>query len=554
MSANINIKNWSTNEVTVSVTNPSNMGGLANLNGNLAPGAANPATGNITMENTGSGEATFDITFTNTANGTSIGVVSFIWNNAYNLASNSNPGVLVADWINPSSTNTLSQAWLSVMILPFSLNWSQVAWSQWMCNFPNQKLNQMCIPGTHDSGTYMQQLSPTANGIEGDFTNNAVPQVVQTQSVSIAQQLSAGARFLDIRPGGLINQSNPFATTLYHIHSPDASTIISCAPLSAMLSDIAAFATANPKEIVIIYLSHFAVNNVIDNVENFVIAGTGGVAAIPLPNISYTPPWTNQQINTPQINAIKLAALYQVYEALSNFMLSGSVQANSTLSQIWKSNPGRNVIVMVDCTDDIEFGQAAGQINVLHPELFWPITSTNSLLTFSGVDSYADVDTIPGLLAWLQSANIPTSLPIGNQFSILQCQLTASGTDVLNDIKIALEGATIIAPPSPPAPSTAGNIISDIGWVLDPPGHLFSTFVQAGEAGVQAALPTAAAYANIPMAISSNPAVRQLLSICVNPAGQYAQPFATNANIFITDNYDGAPTNWAIASNLYRDS
>jgi hypothetical protein len=47
------------------------------------------------------------------------------------------------------------------------------------------------------------------------------------------------------------------------------------------------------------------------------------------------------------------------------------------------------------------------------------------------------------------------------------------------------------------------------------------------------------------------------IALCASPvvfAGGYAQSFAANANIFITDNYDGASTNWAIASNLYRAS
>lgn len=59
----------------------------------------------------------------------------------------------------------------------------QVDTKNWMAKYPNRSLTQLNIPGTHDTGTY------GGNGEEG----------TRCQSLTLAQQLDAGVRFLDLR-------------------------------------------------------------------------------------------------------------------------------------------------------------------------------------------------------------------------------------------------------------------------------------------------------------------------------------------------------------------
>ena len=59
----------------------------------------------------------------------------------------------------------------------------QIDTQRWMANYPERRLTQVNLPGTHDTGTY------GGNGEMG----------TRCQELTIAQQLEAGVRFLDLR-------------------------------------------------------------------------------------------------------------------------------------------------------------------------------------------------------------------------------------------------------------------------------------------------------------------------------------------------------------------
>lgn len=77
------------------------------------------------------------------------------------------------------------------------------AYSTWMSAFADEtRLEQMNIPGTHDSATwnYTQAVQEAlANVTAGDGEITYPPEVFRCQSASIAESLNAGVRFFDLR-------------------------------------------------------------------------------------------------------------------------------------------------------------------------------------------------------------------------------------------------------------------------------------------------------------------------------------------------------------------
>ncbi len=159
----INIKNWTSLPVDVAVSNINNMGNGLNpsaLGGTLPPDTMVPPNGeNAYLESSGFEQSTFNLTFSFADNQQVIGHINFTEDSStYNLA-NDNSGVLMCSWFNPISGDGLNQAYISIAVLPFTLNWTT-----WMSNWPglgNLQLGQLCIPGTHDSGSRMPPNTPS---------------------------------------------------------------------------------------------------------------------------------------------------------------------------------------------------------------------------------------------------------------------------------------------------------------------------------------------------------------------------------------------------------
>lgn len=123
----------------------------------------------------------------------------------------------------------------------------------WMSQYQNFSLNQLVIPGTHDSGAYRVEelipgLSPDASTIsflplwlqKGVAANWAV-----TQNESIGRQLWRGYRYFDMRLCG-------YGNTVYACHG------VYTAPLATMLNDIESFFKSpdTSHEVIILDFNH----------------------------------------------------------------------------------------------------------------------------------------------------------------------------------------------------------------------------------------------------------------------------------------------------------
>jgi hypothetical protein len=74
---------------------------------------------------------------------------------------------------------------------PDNSNWMR----QLMAAKPDVKLNQITMPGSHDAGMYVDNTSKVATGA----AHQGAGDKALTQRLSIAKQLSAGARYFDLR-------------------------------------------------------------------------------------------------------------------------------------------------------------------------------------------------------------------------------------------------------------------------------------------------------------------------------------------------------------------
>jgi hypothetical protein len=181
----------------------------------------------------------------------------------------------------------------------------------WMWNLRTHigdtALNQLLIPGTHDSGTY-----------------NMIG-LAQTQEDSISRQLEAGIRHLDLRVGR-------FDDALRIHHSGDFTTGLT---LSGVLGDVASFLSSHPNEVVILDCSHFISSEAADN---------------------YT--FTRQDYQE----------LYnEVYDALSPYLVPNSIKPTSTLNDIWATGDNTHgfAVVNVDSNSDENWAYI-NKIELLH--------------------------------------------------------------------------------------------------------------------------------------------------------------------------------------------
>jgi hypothetical protein len=105
--------------------------------------------------------------------------------------------------------------------------------NKWMDDprFDDMKLHQLCLPGTHDSATYLLPQS----GIED--------QISKTQTKIIYEQLNLGIRFFDIR----VNADN---MTINHGKTPTGVSV------HDVLETFKFFFINNPSEIVVMHVKH----------------------------------------------------------------------------------------------------------------------------------------------------------------------------------------------------------------------------------------------------------------------------------------------------------
>ncbi len=130
----------------------------------------------------------------------------------------------------------------------------------WMGNnwelIKNAPLNKLCLPGSHDSGTYHDSYT----------TNYASNRVTKTQRKSIYEQLEEGVRVFDLRP--IIWKDGDKDATFYTAHwskldfTPPSSTQyqgLIGAKLENIFSKIQLFLSSkkNCQELIILDFSHF---------------------------------------------------------------------------------------------------------------------------------------------------------------------------------------------------------------------------------------------------------------------------------------------------------
>jgi hypothetical protein len=136
-----------------------------------------------------------------------------------------------------------------------------VDYEHWMKNLPdvlhNLPLNQLAIPGSHNSFTYYLDksaaLSPCAPEVArylttlfGPLAKSIIHSWSVTQSLGVEDQLKAGIRYFDIRVG-----SRADTDELYAVHGLYGPTIDSC------LCSLDKFLDSHPEEIVLLDFNHF---------------------------------------------------------------------------------------------------------------------------------------------------------------------------------------------------------------------------------------------------------------------------------------------------------
>ncbi len=133
--------------------------------------------------------------------------------------------------------------------------------ADWMARTPGlgaRGLHEIAMPGTHDSGTYSlisvynrpvnDAFAPDAPGglaKAGQFAFVTEPWS-KAQGLTLGEQLAAGARFLDLRPCAELTGTLRICHGMYGPRMDD------------LLDDIAAFAAAHPKEIIIVNMQRFS--------------------------------------------------------------------------------------------------------------------------------------------------------------------------------------------------------------------------------------------------------------------------------------------------------
>lgn len=157
-----------------------------------------------------------------------------------------------------------------IVLLNLILSFSVFAVSEplnanWMAQIPNDRiLNQLIIPGTHDSGTYgitpdslfslssddvlPLWLETISNLLPKSIIRPIVAKWSKTQPDSLTQQLNAGIRYFDMRVCHFTNGSN--IDDFYLCHTLLGET------LSDALTQIQQFALSHPDEIIILDINH----------------------------------------------------------------------------------------------------------------------------------------------------------------------------------------------------------------------------------------------------------------------------------------------------------
>ena len=133
---------------------------------------------------------------------------------------------------------------------------STVNFSTWMTDnsaiLGEKTLAEISMPYSHDAGMYTSE-SCSGKNFFGSKCNT------QTQQLTVGEQLKRGVRVFDLRP--VEKSKDNFFTG--HFSEADLPVIghdvVGChgGDMDSIFSDIASFAEKNPKELIILYFSHY---------------------------------------------------------------------------------------------------------------------------------------------------------------------------------------------------------------------------------------------------------------------------------------------------------
>ncbi|MCX7124887.1 MAG: phosphatidylinositol-specific phospholipase C domain-containing protein [Gammaproteobacteria bacterium] len=260
--------------------------------------------------------------------------------------------------------------------------------TNWMSQIPDSRImNQLIIPGTHDSGTYAItsfskfSLSPDdplpiwieeiSNILPVSLVRAVVSGWSKTQPYSVFDQLNGGIRYLDLRVD--LDQDGHF----YLNHA------LLSARLYDVLEQIKAFAQAHPSEIIFVDINHiFNVNNAADETQ--------------------------------------LVQLIQSY--LGENTVPNTYQTNDTIGAIRASN--RNVIIFMDTSQTV----SSPVLAQFAAHYFWHESNINS--PWPNVTNVTDLknalDTEMAFRAKTYTNN--------NQFFVLQMIQTEAANEIIDGI------------------------------------------------------------------------------------------------------------------------
>jgi hypothetical protein len=122
----------------------------------------------------------------------------------------------------------------------------------WMSTYKDTPLKQLSIPGSHDAGMYEISWSTNLGWVFA--ADNA-----QTQNNTILQQLEAGIRYFDLRPGRVIDSSGNETYYTGHFAQSIAGTVGSTGvALSEVMTDVLSFLNeCGSNEVIILKFSHY---------------------------------------------------------------------------------------------------------------------------------------------------------------------------------------------------------------------------------------------------------------------------------------------------------
>lgn len=366
------IKNISHTDLTINVRDVDGMDEDLNFLENVVVKAGK--THGAYIETHGLFESKFTLIFTG-SNGTS-GSVHFTEDRyIYRSYDNTSP-----ELIDVSIQNDSDMAKIEIILNPVG---DRSNWMSELEGLGELPISTICLPGTHDSGAY------EINTWYADIK----PGLTITQDLRVADQLKAGARYFDIRPGNLLGNN----LELFHQHGS-----INCGKLVDIYTDIAEFASTHPKELIFITLSHIEILGVEDQ----------------------DPP-----------NGSILIAATSILTYLQDYMVPNTLGSQATLDDVRAT--GKNIIVFMN-PPNIGFdsnnnskGVDLGDLN----NLFWDLedglekTYDNDFI-IEDWGSYADSVEIDKLETFIKNTiDTQKNKTRTENFFLLQCQLTPGFLD-----------------------------------------------------------------------------------------------------------------------------